>query len=137
MNILAKSFFLTALIAGVGVFQGCATKTYGRQGLVTDYEKSTLSCREIDLEIARTHGFIAQVNKESEFSGRDVLAILGDFGIGNSLERGAAIESANRRIDQLGQLRANGRCTGESRSSAPDVPAQAPDRGAYVIPPPR
>ncbi|MDO9205096.1 hypothetical protein, partial [Methylotenera sp.] len=57
--------------------QGCATKTYGRQGILTSYEKDSMTCREIELETAKVRGFIDHVNKESEFSGRDVLAIIG------------------------------------------------------------
>lgn len=60
-----------------------------------------MTCREIDLETAKVSGFVEQVNKESEFSGRDVLAILGDFGIGNSMEKSAALESASKRVEQL------------------------------------
>lgn len=81
--------------------QGCATKTYGRQGSLTSFEKDSMTCREIDLEIAKVNGFTEHVNKESEFSGRDVFAILGDFGIGNNLEKSAALESANKRTEQL------------------------------------
>lgn len=91
--------------------QGCATKTYGRQGSLTGYEKDTMTCREIDLELAKTRGFVDHVNKESEFSGRDVLAILGDFGIGNNMEKSAALESANKRIEQLRDLRASKTCS--------------------------
>lgn len=90
--------------------QGCATKTYGRQGALTNYERDTMTCREIDLEHAKVTGFIEHVNKESEFSGRDVLAILGDFGIGNNLEKSAALESANKRIEQLRALREAKKC---------------------------
>lgn len=90
--------------------QGCATKTYGRQGTITSYEKDSMTCREIELELARTRGFIDHVNKESEFSGRDILAILGDFGIGNSMEKSAAIESANKRIEQFQWLRDAKKC---------------------------
>ena len=98
------------LIAEISVLQGCATKTYGRQGSLTNFEKDSLTCREIDLEIAKSQGFIEHVNKESEFSGRDVLAILGDFGIGNTMERSAALESANNRIAQLRDLRSAKKC---------------------------
>jgi hypothetical protein len=55
----------------------------------------------MDLEIAKTQGFIDHVHKEAKFSGRDVLAIMGDFGIGNSLEKKAALDSAKNRISQL------------------------------------
>lgn len=91
--------------------QGCATKTYGRQGSLTSFEKDSMTCRELDLEIAKVNGFTEHVNKESEFSGRDVLAILGDFGIGNNLEKSAALESANKRIEQLRAQRDAKKCT--------------------------
>ena len=99
-----KSITLGLLIT-MSFLQGCATKNYGRQGTLTDFEKNSLTCREMDLEIAKARGFIDHVNKESEFSGRDVLAILGDFGIGNSMERSAALESANMRIEELRGLK--------------------------------
>lgn len=99
----------TSILALIYI-QGCATKTYGRQGTLTSYEKDSMTCREIDLEIAKTRGFVDHVNKESEFSGRDVLAILGDFGIGNNLEKSSALESANKRIEQLRDLRDAKKC---------------------------
>lgn len=102
--ILVVSFLVLVSI------QGCATKTFGRQGTLTGYEKDTMTCREIDLEIAKVRGFVDQVNKESEFSGRDVLAILGDFGIGNSMEKSAALESANKRMEQLRDQRDAKKC---------------------------
>lgn len=95
---------------GICLLQGCATKTYGRQGMLTDYEKQTMTCREIDIETAKVRGWMDGVNKESEFSGRDVLAILGDFGIGNSMERGAAMESANNRLASLRDLKTSKKC---------------------------
>ena len=99
---------LSALV--IMSLQGCATKTYGRQGTVTSYERDSMTCREIDLDLAKTRGFVDHVNKESEFSGRDVLAILGDFGIGNNMEKSAAIESANKRIEQFRELRDAKKC---------------------------
>jgi hypothetical protein len=93
------------LLITISFLQGCATKNYGRQGSLTDFEKNSFTCREMDLEIAKSRGFIDYVNKESEFSGRDVLAILGDFGIGNSMEKSAALESANKRIEELRVLK--------------------------------
>ncbi len=100
----------TLTVAGLLVLQGCATKHYGRQGVLSHYEKDTMTCREIDLEIAQMRGFIDHVNKESEFSGKDVLAILGDFGIGNAMEKSSAIESANNRINDLRELKDGKKC---------------------------
>ena len=99
VTVLATSIVVLAAV------QGCATKTYGRQSALTDYEKSSMTCREIELDLAKTRGFIDHVNKESQFSGKDVLAILGDFGIGNNMEKSAALESANNRIASLSELR--------------------------------
>ncbi len=95
------------------IMQGCATKHYGRQGILSAYEQGAMSCREIDLEMAKVRGFIDHVNKESEFSGKDVLAILGDFGIGNAMEKSAAIESANNRIDALRELKSSKKCSSD------------------------
>src|SRR3990167_75654 len=101
---------LAASIAVLASIQGCATKTYGRQSTLTGYEKDSMTCREIDLDLAKTRGFVDHVNKESEFSGRDVLAILGDFGIGNNMEKSAALASANTRIESLSDLRRTKQC---------------------------
>ena len=105
-----KIYTIVAVLVFVAL-QGCATKHYGRQGQLTAYEEETMSCREIDLEMAKVRGFIDHVNKESEFSGKDVLAILGDFGIGNSLEKSAALESANNRLDSLRNLKSIKKCS--------------------------
>lgn len=105
-----RTSLLVATILASLIATGCATKTYGRQGSLTSYEKETMTCREMDLELARTQGFIDHVNRESEFSGRDVLAILGDFGIGNNLEKSAALESANKRTEQLREIRSAKKC---------------------------
>lgn len=89
---------------------GCATKNYGRQGELTKYEKDTMTCREIALEKARVQGFIEHVEKESKFDGRSVLSFLGDFGVGNVIEKGEALKSANRRLDQLKEVEKQKNC---------------------------
>ena len=108
---MTQALIIVAALVAVTAIQGCATKTYGRQGMLTDYEKESMTCREIDLDLAKTRGFVDHVNKEAEFSGRDVLAILGDFGVGNNLEKSAALESAGKRVDQLRQLRSSKKCS--------------------------
>ena len=107
---MSRLAILTASILVLTAIQGCATKTYGRQSTLTSFEKDSLTCREIDLDIAKTRGFVDHVNKESEFSGKDVLAILGDFGIGNNMEKTAALASANARIGSLQDLRRAKQC---------------------------
>jgi hypothetical protein len=110
-----RVIILAASLVVLAAIQGCATKTYGRQDNLTSYEKNSMSCLEIDLDLIKTRGFvddvIDHVNMESEFSGRDVSAILGDFGIGNSLEKSAALENASQRIEQLGDLLDTKKCS--------------------------
>ncbi len=85
---------------------GCATKHYGRMGDVTEYETKVMECNYIDMEIAKSEGFISRVEKESQFSAASVFSFLGDFGIGNMMEKRAALNSANDRLTMLRQVRA-------------------------------
>ena len=107
---MKRIIILVGVIASLASIQGCATKTYGRQSSLSNFERDTMTCREIDLDTAKTRGFIDHVNKESEFSGKDVLAFLGDFGVGNNMERTSALESATKRIESLGDLRKSKQC---------------------------
>ncbi|WP_236175549.1 MULTISPECIES: hypothetical protein [Pseudomonas aeruginosa group] len=111
------------LLAGLTV-SGCSTKNYGRQPDLTDFESRTMSCREIDLEQAKVQGFLAHVQEESEFDGRSVLSFLGDFGIGNVMEKDAAIESANKRMGQLSSAKVQQGCS--YASSTPPQQYSAP-----------
>lgn len=104
--------------ATVVILAGCATKNYGRQGELTDYEKNTMTCREVALEQAKVIGFLDHVQKESEFDGRSVLSFLGDFGIGNLMEKDNAIKSANARLKQLQGVAAEKGCI---QDAAPDT----------------
>lgn len=89
---------------------GCATKHYGRQGTLTPYESTSMTCKDIDLELAKIDGFKAQIDTESQFSGRSVLSFLGDFGVGNVMEKNAAIKSADDRRAMLMSVRASKSC---------------------------
>lgn len=88
---------------------GCATKRYGRMQPVNTFERQNMDCYDIDLEIARSREFIDQI-EATKFGGRDVLAILGDFGIGNMMERSAAIKSGKERLEELENLRVSKAC---------------------------
>jgi hypothetical protein len=108
-----KRFALIPLVLLLLAIQGCATKTYGRQEAMTPYERHNLSCQQIDQETAKVQAFVDRVNEESRFSGLDLVALLVDFGIGNKLERDAALKSATLRLDQLRELREAERCPSE------------------------
>ncbi len=101
--LLALSCSVTLVVAG------CATKRYGRQTELSDVEKRDLTCRELDIEISKVRAFMDQVNKDG-FDGRDVLGILGDFGIGNAMEKGDAIKSGEKRLQQLQDLKQAKKC---------------------------
>lgn len=101
---------------------GCATKNFGTQPPLTDFERLNLSCREIQIEQAKVMGFAQQVDKESQFGGRDVLAAFADFGIGNSMARSTAIDSAKLRYYQLETAAYDKGCTSVKPDPLPDEP---------------
>ncbi len=113
MRSVAAIVFLTTLA-------GCATKNFGTQPPLTDFERQNLSCREIQMEQAKVMGFAQQVDKESQFDGRDVLAALGDFGIGNSVAKSSAIDSAKQRYYQLELAAYEKGCTTEKPEPLPE-----------------
>jgi|SRR4249919_754698 len=102
-----------AVIAAL-LLTGCATKRYGRLQPLTGAERVAYTCRDIDLEIAKVQAFQQQVVEGAQFNVASVLGILGDYGIGNSMERGAAEASAARRLGQLNDLKAERGCSGTS-----------------------
>lgn len=107
---------ITLCALAVTATTACSTKNYGRQPELTSFERQTMTCREIDLEEAKVHGFLAHVRDESQFDGRSVLSFLGDFGIGNLMERDAAVDSANKRLAHLSEAKSRQRCSYAGRA---------------------
>jgi hypothetical protein len=96
----------------------CATQRYGRLQEVTSTESKILTCEQIDLEIEKCNYFIKGTNdQDAKFTGSDVLGFLGDFGIGNSMEHTAAIESATDRLTELTELKKEKGCINTSNSA--------------------
>lgn len=83
---------------------GCATKRYGRVQPLSDAEKRAYSCEDIDIEISKVRAFQEQIKDEADIDAKSVAGFLGDFGVGNRLERGNAEESAEERLEQLEDL---------------------------------
>ncbi|WP_208600731.1 hypothetical protein [Pseudomonas graminis] len=115
IDMYSRSLAILGVIVAAVALAGCSTKNYGRQPDLTSFEKTSLSCREIDLEQAKVKGFIQHVNQESGFDGRSVLSFLGDFGIGNTMEKHNALASATTRLAELDKLRST-KCTSSSAS---------------------
>lgn len=80
---------------------GCATKQYGTMPSLSRGEVTAFNCRDIAVETAKVRGFIDSVHQQSKFDGKQVLALLGDFGIGNAMSKQAALESADQRMRDL------------------------------------
>ncbi len=111
-----------SVLFGIGIIglsvASCATQRYGRLQEVTPMESKVLNCEQIDLEIEKCNYFIKQTNdQDDKFTGKDVLAFLGDFGIGNSMEHTAAIKSATDRLTKLDRLKTEKSCISISKSS--------------------
>lgn len=94
--------FTIALVAVLSF--GCATKRYGRMSPLTSKEAETLTCTRIEEEVLECEVFLADVYSTG-VSGADIAAFLGDFGIGNSMERNAALKSGRVRLVALYELR--------------------------------
>lgn len=103
-----KTILIVAALAAT--LSGCATKQYVHAAPVTQFETTTMSCREIDLEIAKTHGDEQAIATTAEFGALDVLGILGDWGIGNALAYHSAQKSVAARMTTLTDLRAARNC---------------------------
>ena len=84
-----------------------------------------MTCREIDLEQAKVQGFLKRVSEESQFDGRSVLSFLGDFGIGNLMEKDSAVDSANQRLVQLNDARMSQSCSYAGAARSPTYTAQS------------
>ncbi len=89
--------------------QGCVTRHYGREPVLTSYEQENMSCTEIASDMERVREFANRVNYGDEFNDQERISI-DDIGLGNHLERSAAIESANKRFHQLRDLQLSKGC---------------------------
>jgi hypothetical protein len=81
---------------------------------VTAIENKVYDCSEIEIEIAKVDAFILDVQKNVKMDVRAVAGILGDFGIGNSMEKNEALKSAYQRLAQLKEMRVEKGCTESS-----------------------
>lgn len=104
------------LLAGIVVSAGCATKTYERMSPLTESEKTSMTCKDILVETAKSFDFMNKVNKGAQASGADVAAQLIDFGIGNEQEKKAALDSAEKRLAQLRELSIARKCEAPGKS---------------------
>lgn len=120
-----QKLVLLGLLPALVVTSGCATKRYGRLQPLTGAERVAYTCRDIDIEIAKVGAFQQQVIEGAQFNMASVLGILGDYGIGNSMERGSAEASAARRMKELTDLKAEKGCGGTQLTAVDQRAAEA------------
>ena len=113
-----RKIIAVGLLPALVFASGCATKRYGRLQPLTGVERVAYTCRDVDIELAKVAAFQQQVIEGAEFNMASALGILGDYGIGNSMERGAAEKSAVQRLGQLNDLKAEKGCGGTSLTAA-------------------
>jgi hypothetical protein len=89
---------------------GCATKRYGRLTSVSPMEMDKLSCEMLSLELAKVEQFELDVEKGAELNWKSIAGFLGDYGIGNTLEKNAAVKSAKERKAQLREAQSKKGC---------------------------
>jgi hypothetical protein len=107
---MKRAILIAILVPAITTLSGCATKTYEREDAASAKDLAVMACYELDLELTKERDFIAYVNKDSKFDALDALAIVGDLGIGNELERKGALDGANKRIEKLQKIRAGKGC---------------------------
>ena len=85
-------------------------KRYGRLQPVTGYESNAYTCEQIKVEISKVDAFELQVAEGAEFSALSIASFLGDLGIGNTIEKRAALKTAKQRRVELNNLAAAQQC---------------------------
>ena len=99
---LYKLFTLSLIgLFSILFITACATKRYGRMSSVSVAEKQHYDLKDIEIEIAKVKQFVRDVEEGAEFDFKSVLGFLGDYGIGNAMEKDAAMRSARERLEEL------------------------------------
>ena len=111
---------LIVLMLTIVMSAGCATKRYGRMQPVTETEAQYYDCREIEIELAKIAAFRQEI-ANAEMDGRSVAAFLGDFGIGNAMEKDDALDSAAAREADLLGLKTEKGCSLKSDDNAAET----------------
>lgn len=109
-----KTFIVAIMVV---LLASCATKRYGRPLELTDAEKSSYTCKDINIELAKAAEFRKMMSDEAKVDARSIGAFLMDFGIGNSMEKNAAERAIASREADLMSLRATKNCGSENQSA--------------------
>lgn len=103
-NLIIYSLFVCLALSA------CATKRYDRLQSVSGAEAKRYTCDDIEIELAKVGEARKQMSQTAEIDGASVLGFLGDFGIGNAMEKNAAEKTINERDSDLRDLKAQKDC---------------------------
>ena len=101
---------LVVFLLAIALNTGCATKRYGRMQPVTETEAQYYDCRDIEIQLSMIAAFRQKI-ADAELDARSVAAFLGDFGIGNAMEKDDALDSAAAREEDLLELKTEKGCS--------------------------
>lgn len=92
---------MAAALALSVALTGCATKRFTRLPPLSSTETTIYTCRELQIEKAKTVATMEQIRRESGINVASVMGFLGDFGIGNANERNTAERLVGERYRQI------------------------------------
>lgn len=103
---------LVLILAASVALTGCATKRYGRATGLSPFEREAYTCREIEIELAKADALQAQITSGAKIDLASIAGWLGDFGLGNAIERSTAEKSVTQRKNELLALKTAKGCYG-------------------------
>ncbi|WP_454719092.1 hypothetical protein [Caulobacter segnis] len=104
-----KTITVAVLIAACAT-SGCATKRYPIAAQMGAAERSTMTCRELDLELIRAEEVRKQISTTAKTDWRSVAGFLGDYGIGNAMAKSDAEKAINNRVTAINDAKAEKKC---------------------------
>jgi hypothetical protein len=99
-----------ALLCVVFLVAACATKRYDRLQSVSALEAAEYDCKDIQIELSKVAEARRQMAEQAEIDMASVMGFLGDFGIGNAMEKNAAEKTIVKREQDLLRLQAAKDC---------------------------
>jgi hypothetical protein len=110
---MQKTMIKVAVLAVAAVavtMSGCATKRYGRMTSMSSAETQYYTCEQLAIEVSKVEQFELEVERGSKIDWKSVAGFLGDYGIGNAMEKNEAVKSAKERKAQLRQQQTAKQC---------------------------
>lgn len=103
---------------------GCATLRYDRLPPVSESEKQTLTCEQIELEIAKTESFLKDLQDPERITAAAVMDLLSTHGMVDSKDYDDAVESGTLRRAELLRLQWDKSCTKSNAEAPPTTQAR-------------